>query len=255
METKPPSPDYRLALGHGSAWHLLRCLGWQRQRFTAQIAREVGATSITWLDFPAYAGNQAYPSGSRIRDGEWKGISFLGDADADVREAYAQFWPGRGEQQNWDLVGRAVINEKVEWLLLEAKAHTAEIKAGGTDAKEVGGRPMIRAAFTETLAALGYDADHATALAEKWLTGFYQQANRLATLHFLNKQRIPARLIFLYFCGDQHPDGKDCPVNAEAWTAIVKKIHNDLGLSGDSLLEQRVHEIFVQLDQGSDLSQ
>jgi hypothetical protein len=238
-------PDYRLAVGYGSAWHILRCLGWQRSRFTAEVARHVGASAIEWLDFPASTGAQSYPNGIPIRDGDWTRIDFIDNAP--VQRSYDAYWPSEGYQQNWDAVGKATIDGREEWLLVEAKAHTAEIKAKGTKAKEMGGRPMIREAFKETLAALGYDADASFARAEGWLTGYYQHANRLATLHFLTKQGIPARLIFLYFCGDQHPDGKMCPNKPADWKVLVDRINHELGLTGDSLLEQRVHEIFVQV--------
>ena len=251
MDSKPLSRDKRLALGYGSAWHLLRSLGWQRGHFTARIAREVGASSVTWLDSPAATGDRAYLNGTPIRDDEWKRIAFVDDPE--VRRAYADFWPSRGEQQNWDVVGRAIIGEKPEWLLVEAKAHPAEIRADGTTAREVGGRPMIRAAFKETLAALGHDADASTSLAERWLTGYYQHANRLATLHFFNRQGVAARLIFLYFYGDQHPEGTSRPTKPADWTPVLNKIHDDLGLKGTALLEQRVHNVFMPVDPAADL--
>jgi hypothetical protein len=238
--------DYRLAVGYGSAWHLLRCLGWQRARFTSRIAAEVGATQITWLDFIGYTGNQSYPSGMPIRDGEWKRIDFI--TDAHVQQAYNEFWPTRGEQQNWDAVGKAVIAGTEEWLLVEAKAHPAEIRANGTDAKETGGRPTIRSAFVKTLQALGHDDAAAPAQAEQWLKGHYQHANRVATLHFLTKHGIQARLIFLYFCGDRHPDDKFCPANPEEWKPTLQKIDENLGLKRTSTLEQRVHNVFVNVD-------
>jgi hypothetical protein len=238
--------DKRLALGYGSAWHLLRCLGWQRTRFSALIAGELDATHITWLDFNSYKGDRIYPSGMQIRDNEWKRIDFI--EDDQIQQAYDRFWPSRGEQQNWDAIGKAMINGREEWILVEAKAHPTEIMAIGTTAKENGGRPMIRIAFRETLEALGYDADSASSWVEHWLTGYYQQANRLATLHFFVKNGIPTRLIFLYFCGDQHPDGKFCPVNRTEWQPSLNKVHTGLGLNGTSELEKRVYNIFVHVD-------
>ena len=185
-----------------------------------------------------------------IRDGEWKRIAFI-NTDS-VQQAYDKFWPGRGEQQNWDAVGKAMIEGGEELLLVEAKAHPAEVSCGGTDASEAGGRPMIRAAFKETLEALGYNAGDASIWAERWLNGYYQHANRLATLHFLTKQNIPARLVFLYFCGDQHPDGKFCPATPDDWQLSLEKIHENLGLEGKSALERRVHNVFMHVDLARD---
>jgi hypothetical protein len=242
----PPNPDFRLAIGYGSAWHLLRCLGWQRERFNALIASKFGAKNVRWLDFPGYTRNQCYPSSAPIRDGEWKRLDFM--EDEQVREAYEGFWPARGEQQNWDAIGGATIDRNEEWLLVEAKAHKAEIGFHGTTASEAGGRPQIRAAFRETLEALGYGAAEASRRAEDWLNGCYQYANRLATLHFLMKQGIQARLIFLYFCGDKRADGKAGPANANEWQASLDMIYDNLGLEGASALEERVHTIFLNVD-------
>lgn len=235
--------DYRLAVGYGSAWHLLRCLGWQRARFTSKIAAEVGATEITWLDFPGYGGEKCYPHCVPIRDGEWKRIDFM--SDSKVKAGYA--WPERGEQQNWDAVGKAIIGGTQEWLLVEAKAHPGEIKSTGTEASEAGGRPVIRAAFKRTLQALGYTEEVASTRAEEWLRGHYQHANRLAALQLLTELGIAAHIIFLYFCGDKHPDGKFCPAIPEEWEPTLNNIRSSLGLTGASKLEKRVHNVFVDV--------
>ena len=192
-----------------------------------------------------------YPSGVPIRDGEWTRLNFI--QDEAIRDAYNNFWPSGRGQQNWDAIGKATIGGKDEWLLVEAKAHSAEIHSNGTTASEKGGRPMIRKAFKHTLLALGHDDASATQWAERWLTGYYQHANRLATLHFLARQGIAARLIFLYFCGDQHPDGKVCPATEAEWKPTLDMVEAGLGLQGRSELEQRVHKIFVGVSMTEDL--
>jgi hypothetical protein len=80
-------PDQRLQLGYGSAWHLLRCLGWQRTRFTEHVAHSIGVNSIRWLDFPL-GSQEVYPSGVPVRDSEWKRINFASKA---LQEHYE--WP------------------------------------------------------------------------------------------------------------------------------------------------------------------
>lgn len=37
------------------------------------------------------------------------------------------------------------------------------------------------------------------------MRGYYQAANRMATLYFVQREQIPARLLFIYFLGDQVP--------------------------------------------------
>jgi hypothetical protein len=238
--------DYRLQVGYGSSWHMLRCLGWHRQQFTRQIANEIGAETIHWLDFSSEAGGKTYPSGVPLRDSERRRIDFVSDRALQVK--YDEFWPTRGEQQNWDAVGQATIGGHEEWVLVEAKAHSAEIRRDGTHALENGGRPKIRAAFRETVEALGYVGEAAAAQAEAWLTGYYQHANRLATLHFFTKHGINARLVFIYFCGDRHPDAKSCPPDPDGWTGTLATIESSLGLTGKSALEQRVHSVFLNVN-------
>ena len=244
--------DHRLAIGYGSAWHLLRLLGWQRERFNTQIAnglrvQGLDPKSISWLDFPPATEQRTYSSNTPIRDEEWKRIAFINDDNVQIE--YDNFWPSRGAQQSWDAIGHVTINGQKEWLLVEAKGHLGEIITDGTSAKEEGGRPRIRAAFKETLISLGKSDSKATTLAEEWLTGYYQHANRLATVHFLTERKIPARLIFLYFCGDQHPKpGVDCPADPAGWKDAIDAIHKSLGLGGGSELESRVHEVFVPVN-------
>ena len=238
--------DSRLAIGYGSAWHILRCLGWQRERFSTRIAGDIGASKITWLDFPSYKKNQIFTSLAPIRDAEWTRIDFI--RNEQVQEAYNSFWPRGGNQQNWDAIGKATIDGKEEWLLVEAKGHLEEIFYKATEAKECGGRPMIRATFISTIESLGYNNIDASVLAEEWLNGYYQYANRFATLHFFTSQKIAARLVFLYFCGDKWPEPKKCPIDKNGWQEIVKNVHDKLGLKGTSMLEKRVHEVYVNVN-------
>jgi len=249
MKQGPSSkPDFRLALGYGSAWHLLRMLGWHRAWFGQQIRTAIGASDIEWLDFPAKRQVSSYPGGIPIRDGEWERIDFI--TDEPLREKFDLYWPRKGTSPNWDAIGRATIAGESTWILVEAKAHLSEVNHNGTTAKESGGRPMIRLAFVETLRDLGHSEVDAVVRAEVWLKGFYQHANRLATLHFLLREGIPAQLVFVYFCGDQHPTEKQCPSSPLQWGPLLKKIHEELGLTNKSALEARVHEVFVDVNAG-----
>lgn len=234
-------PDNRLQLGYGSAWHLLRCLGWQRNRFTSHVAKSIGVTSIDWLDFPL-GGKDVYPSGMPIRDSEWERINFASET---LRDNYD--WPRRGNQQTWDAVGYTT-DTNAELILVEAKGHPTEISFSGTTADENGGRPVIRERFRQTLLACGFTDEVANIQAENWLTGCYQYANRIATLHFFHTNNIPARLVFLYFCGDQHPSGKFCPQSASEWAESLNQVKQRLGLTGKSDLESRIHNVFVDVN-------
>ncbi len=248
MTTDSRKPDKRLGLGYGSAWHLLNCLNGHREDFNAIVARQLQASALSWLGAPESQAKQPSSTGRRILDGEWKRIKFI--PDSKIQNLYKAFWPTRGWQQHWDAIGKATFSGGHEWLLIEAKSHTGEIKAGGTKAKEIGGRPQIRSAFRETLQALGHNEESSTTFAENWLAGYYQYGNRLATLHFLGKHGIPAHLVFLYFCGDKFPDCSICPANAGEWKVTLDKVSHGLGLHGASEMETRVHNVFVDVTCG-----
>ena len=147
--------DLRLALGYGSAWHLLRVLGLHRQRFTDMVAAEIGATNIEWFDFVPHRSKLLYPTRQPIREREMGRLEFLSE-DADIQSRYDQFWPRTGNQQNWDAVGIAKYAGQQEWLLVEAKANTEEIVRKGTGAGAAS-RETIGGSLNETKAALGID--------------------------------------------------------------------------------------------------
>lgn len=233
--------DKRTQVGYGSSWHLLRCLGFQRGRFNAILSSATGALQMDWLDFPPYTGSRMYPKDKPIRDNEWLGLDFLGDSHR-LRSDYNAFWPNSGTPINWDAVGRASFAAQPEWLLVEAKAHTGEICKKGTGATNPRSIAMIRSAFGSTQKALGVSAT-----VDDWLYGYYQYANRLATLHFLNDHQEPARLVFVYFCGDADHD-HDCPRDQSGWKTVLDDVHKSLGLTGTSDLEKKIHEVFVPVD-------
>jgi hypothetical protein len=221
-------------------------LGWHRDWFRNKIETAIGASNLIWLDFPAGTQAQVYPGGVPIREGEWKRLDFIGDES--LQKKFDAYWPSKGNSQNWDAIGRATVSGEQTWLLVEAKAHLAEVDGNGTSAKESGGRPLIREAFCETLRALGHSRDESTCLSEIWLKGYYQHANRLAALQFLHREGIPARLVYVYFCGDRHPAPKQCPLNPEDWQPLLQRVHEELGLTGKSALEAHVHEVFVDVN-------
>ena len=226
-----------IGYGYGSEWHLLRYLGRHRCLLNQKIERKTGGKVIAWLDFPFNRRwNRCDPRDKP--DAEWKGLDFLPNGSA-ARERYAEFWPQRGNVPNWDAVGRLRTDAGDEWLLVEAKAHVSEMKQA-TSAKERGGLPKIRCALAETRAAVGIRVN-----AEVWLSRYYQYCNRLATLHYLGKREVPARLIFIYFTGDRERKSCVCPKDESDWKQHINAMKERLGLRGSSVLETRVHEVFL----------
>ena len=85
---------------------------------------------------------------------------------------------------------------------------------------------------------------------DNWLAPYYQYANRLAMLHFLMKEcdpSIPARLLFIYFLGDQH-DGVICPQKIADWKPDITAMEHHLGIDPHNELYQRVHRMYLTVN-------
>ena len=228
--------------GYGSEFHLLRYLGYHRSKLNGEVDKTTGGRVIEWLDSGF--------GGERKLDSEWKGVDFV-DSPSGVKSAWLEFWPQSGNVPNWDAVGRLESNAGIEYLLVEAKAHVEELQSSCTakGTERQGGLDKIKDALKTTISANGFAAD-----VDRWLRPYYQYANRLAHLHFLVEHGVPARLVFIYFCGDNW-DGKtlsngkqpNCPKDTKGWAAPLQKMHGHLGLSGRSNLEERVHAVFLDV--------
>ena len=227
-----------IGYGYGSEWHLLRFLGYHRNALNSAILRATGGQGIAWLDFP-------FNQSEKFYDDEWKGLDFL-ESEHPARQEWSRYWPTTGNVQNWDAVGRLRNGGQAEWLLVEAKAHIIEIKSS-CGASEKGGLPMIRSAFEVTKQNMAID------LSKDWLSPFYQYANRLATLDFLLRHNVSARLVFIYFLGDKH-QGKTCPATVEEWMPALRESAAHLGLSGASDIEARTHSVFLRVYDGESFS-
>jgi len=222
---------------YGSEWHLLRYLGKHRRRLHEEILRATGGEVLSWLDFYfRQPPGKLYFHGPRL-DAEWKAVDFLTD-DMRARIEWPEFWPQKG-RPNWDAVGFVRVRDQVDLLLVEAKAHIDELQSS-SKAKEHGGRPQIRAALATARAAFGVPENC------DWLGPYYQFCNRLTSLYFLMSRGVGARLLFIYFCGDNIP-GHRCPATREDWEQPLADMYVDVGLTGHSALEQRVHRLFLRV--------
>ena len=74
-----------LGYGYGSAWHLLRFMGYHRGEFDAAVLASTGGNTINWLDFH-------YNCARPLLDQEWRGLECPGIEDH-VRQAWRNFWP------------------------------------------------------------------------------------------------------------------------------------------------------------------
>lgn len=226
----------KIKVGYGSEWHMLRMLGRHREWFTQQVLGVTGGTSMAWQDFDFTAGcdGEVYHG-----DAEIKGTNFLPVEHA-VQKAWGAWWPQTGNVHNWDAVGVLTGSGTREWVLVEAKGNIEELNQSTTakPKSQGGGLEQIETRLAETQKAVGLTPERI------WTAPHYQYANRLAALHFLTLQNIAARLVLVYFTGD-HTRGRTCPQSAADWRPALDALKKQLGLTGKSDLEQRVHEVFV----------
>lgn len=179
------------------------------------LAKLDGASQITWRS-------------PRADDdfAEYRDAAFLERIGAErLAGDLAAFWPTGGPQ--WDALG---ITDRGDALLIEAKAHIAEMLSPATQASPAS-RSRIEAALAETVQALG-----ATPKAD-WCETFFQLANRFAHLHFLRSRGVSAWLVLVNFVGDEDMDG---PSTAAEWEAAYQVALHVMGLPARHKLSRYV---------------
>jgi len=215
---------------HGSEYHLRRFLAERKQSINEAISKSIGTPTmnIRWYDLPS------------AKRREWKGMQFLKDEQAQSK--WREFWPQTGNPPNWDAVATAEVAGIKEWILLEAKANHPELCSSPCGASCESRKKIIRA-LNETKKVLGVHRDF------RWEGTYYQYANLLACLYFLNeKAHVPTRLVFLYFTGDRFPDNRKCPANESEWRPLIDACHLTLGLPDAHPLSGKVHDVFLSVD-------
>jgi len=58
---------------------------------------------------------------------------------------------------------------------------------------------------------------------------------------------IPARLLFVYFYGENR-DGFTCPQSKAEWLATIAQMNERLGVDTGSQLMKRVHHVFLPVN-------
>ncbi len=225
----------KIGCGYGSEWHLLRYLGYHRSLLSQKVAATLGASRVEWLDFPFSS------VGGPLQDErEFKGLEFLGNKE--MLAKWSQFWPQSGNVQNWDAIGRAAIGDEKVWILVEAKAHLEEVKSH-CRAK----RSPSRAKIVNALAQVRKHLEATRQPLEHWLEPYYQYANRLAVLYFLEREGVDAYVVNVYFYGERKA-GWQCPQNATEWEDVVRETEAWLGIAPSSEMMKRVHHVFLPVN-------
>jgi hypothetical protein len=124
------------------------------------------------------------------------------------------FWPRRGPQ--WDALA---YDDSGRVFLFEAKAHGSEMQSS-CKAGEISLKLIIKS-IKEAKKAMSVDPS------SDWLNGYYQYANRLAHLAFLQQNGVDACLVFIYFTCDQEMKG---PASDTAWAPFIDAATLHLGL-------------------------
>ena len=217
--------------GYGSECHLLRYLGRHREQLNAAVLKATGAARLRWIDYP-------FDPAQKWKDGCWAGLDFLPEKEK-ARKKWPEFLPPQDKLQNWDAVGLAEIDGEVEWILVEAKAHLDELRSDCL-ASAGNGLGPIREAFEQVKSDLGVRP------ILDWLNGYYQYCNRIAALWFLGRHKLKARLLFIYFTGDEYPmHAFDCPEDREGWQDELEERRKHVGLPADHPIAGRIYEIYL----------
>lgn len=130
----------------------------------------------------------------------------------------------------------------IGWLLVEAKAHTGEIKSNCNAEPESIKKIDLALQKTKDFLKIQNSND--------WKKEYYQYANRLAVLCFLREHSIMAKLLFIYFLGDKHQklrDGSMCPKTAQEWYPFREKQKQYLGVTDAMKQHFGIHEIFLDV--------
>ena len=227
----------KIGYGYGSECHLLRWMGRHRKLFDEKVADAVSrpGESIEWLDFK-FDSKKLWP------DAELKGLEFLYDQPG-LESKWKAFWPTSRGIHNWDAVGWLGIKPNRELLLLEAKANFEEMRS---DCKAESPKSILKieTAFERVKQSLNAEPS------ADWTKDYYQAANRIATLYFLQQEGIPAQLLFVHFLGDRNA-GRECPDTEEKWRPALEAQRMHLGLGSDHHLADRIHELFLPVAYGS----
>lgn len=243
-----------LQIGHGSEFHLLRFLGRHRDLLGAQIRAQLAddgapvVAGVEWLDFPL---NPKAPT----RDGEVLSVDFLADHGGDD---WRMFWPdqkpgvpNRRGMPSWDAVGRVRFVDRApdDWLLVEAKAHLEEFASPQAACGARGqSRIKITKALRTTFEALrAADGPTWESVQDHWRGRYYQLANRLALLQFLRTHGRSARLLYVFFAGDEY---RLCPASGLGWLKLFEKAYRDMGIGTTHPLSPWCHRLCLHVKSG-----
>lgn len=231
----------KMALGYGSEFHLLRFMGRHRQELESNLlyaikgTTEVIDTTFDWLDFD-------YTDIAKVITGdkELLGLSFLKRYNIDWQKIHNEFKEEGSfiNYQSWD----AVFKYEETFYFVEAKAHVDELRNTSCKAKK---RKEILNFMAKYLEPYGAIID------ESWLNSYYQFANRLATIAFLNKHGIKAKLVYIFFINgflnnsERRASKRSIDESKKEFEKAIYEEKQELGLLDVDLTQILINPIFI----------
>ena len=156
-------------------------------------------------------------------------LPFSKERQEEIKKGLLAWWlatpHSRANTPNWDLASACHINGKPGLLLVEVKAHAAELDAAGKHFSEKSNRQnheRIGLAIEQANAAL------TAATGNPWRLSrdhHYQLSNRFAWAWRLADLGVPVALLYLGFLNAQDMDGKDTELflSEEQWAAAIQE--------------------------------
>jgi len=168
---------------------------------------------------------------------EFRDRAFLKELElSDLSVPLSEFWPNKGPQ--WDGLGIGNDDQQTR-ILVEAKAYIEEADTNPTGAKSEKSKELIERSLTRARESMKATVGHAD-----WSRSFYQYANRLAHLYFLEElNSIRTELWFIYFC--DLPEEPQIATSLEEWEGALRLLHSHLGLGASNPLRHRIRGFFI----------
>ena len=221
----------------GSQYHLQNLINEYPTKYLSNlILSNSPSLSAYATESPEWRSPLACQNFYEYRDGDFLqavGLSHL-------RSSLSILWPRFGP--SWDALATVAGEKGVHGvILLEAKSHFKEL---GNPAYACGAKgeslENIKASLAIVKHALGVSED------SDWLGKYYQYANRLAHLLWLNEEGVPTWMVFLYFIGDLEQRGPNTDVE---WRHKLNEMRIELGLPEYHPLSDRIVNVFVPVPQ------
>lgn len=223
----------------GSQFHLQKMVNFSQEYLNHLILSNSPSLKEYTVKQPVWVSPLDYQNYREYRDGAF--LKALGLSD--LKQQLVGFWPRFGPY--WDALATAAGNNHEQGvILLEAKSHFNELgkpdSACGAKGK---GLKKIESSLSIVKSALGVNIDCS------WLGKYYQYANRIAHLYWLNvAEQIPTWMVLLYFIGDHEQHGPNTVVE---WKTKLTEMKTEMGLPEFHLLTNRIIEIFSPIQSSS----